>query len=413
MTNMQLLFAKYDLSAIFQNQEQKAIQAVDAYNANQLLNTSVDELILYFVTEYRIEHIELAEGQISVDQKEVKVDISQDRSRFIHDRSGPYYVDGTQFTYFVPYTGDNNLFYCRPSTFTFNPPRAVVKSGEIHFVYDILDQNIESIKSAFSSELSSVKQYVTWIKNDVQSFNTRLEQSVRQRVEWRRQKILNDQGMASSLGFPLRKRENAPMTFSVPLTRKKVNIPPAASVTPFEPEPALSMEMYEQILNIMLNMVLVMERSPNAFRDMKEEDLRQHFLVQLNGQFEGQATAETFNFQGKTDILLRSGGKNVFIAECKFWKGSKVFSETIDQLLGYLSWRDTKAAILVFNRTKNFSEVVRTLPEIVREHPNFIKELPMTQETITRYILRQNQDSNREFILSVLAFNIPIITKNE
>jgi hypothetical protein len=39
---------------------------------------------------------------------------------------------------------------------------------------------------------------------------------------------------------------------------------------------------------------------------MREEDLRQHFLVQLNGQYEGQATGETFNFQGKTDILIRA-----------------------------------------------------------------------------------------------------------
>jgi hypothetical protein len=31
--------------------------------------------------------------------------------------------------------------------------------------------------------------------------------------------------------------------------------------------------------------------------------------------FKGQATGETFNFQGKTDILIRVEGKNVSIAE--------------------------------------------------------------------------------------------------
>jgi hypothetical protein len=58
--------------------------------------------------------------------------------------------------------------------------------------------------------------------------------------------------------------------------------------------------------------------------------------------------------QGKTDILIRIDGKNIFIAECKFWTGPKGFTETIDQLLGYLSWRDTKAAIVMFNRKKGF-----------------------------------------------------------
>ena len=43
-----------------------------------------------------------------------------------------------------------------------------------------------------------------------------------------------------------------------------------------------------------------------------KRDLRQHFLVQLNGQYEGQAVGETFNYEGKTDILIRSEGKKPF-----------------------------------------------------------------------------------------------------
>jgi len=109
------------------------------------------------------------------------------------------------------------------------------------------------------------------------------------------------------------------------------------------------MEEYENILSIMRNMVRVMEQSPKAFENMGEEDLRTQFLVQLNAQYEGRATGETFNFQGKTDILIRADeGGNVFIAECKFWSGEKQFLETIDQLLSYLTWRDTKTAILIF-----------------------------------------------------------------
>jgi len=33
---------------------------------------------------------------------------------------------------------------------------------------------------------------------------------------------------------------------------------------------------------------------------------------------QGKATGETFNRARKTDILLREGDRNVFIAECKF-----------------------------------------------------------------------------------------------
>jgi hypothetical protein len=59
---------------------------------------------------------------------------------------------------------------------------------------------------------------------------------------------------------------------------------------------------------------------------------------------------------GKTDILLREGDRNVFIAERKFWKGPKAFAEAIDHLLSYATWRDSKAVILVFNLGNNIEE---------------------------------------------------------
>ncbi|MBC7894618.1 MAG: hypothetical protein H7066_04345, partial [Cytophagaceae bacterium] len=71
--------------------------------------------------------------------------------------------------------------------------------------------------------------------------------------------------------------------------------------------------------------------------------IRDHFLVQLNGQYQGGATGETFNYEGKTDILIRDGDRNVFIAECKIWKGETELLKAVDQILAYLHWRDTKA----------------------------------------------------------------------
>jgi hypothetical protein len=154
-------------------------------------------------------------------------------------------------------------------------------------------------------------------------------------------------------------------------------------------------------------MVQVMELSPHAFVEMGEEALRSHFLVQLNGIFEGEATGETFNFQGKTYILIRVNGKNVFIAECKFWKGEKSFLETIDQLLSYLSWRYTKAAVLVFNRKADFSGVLAKIGEAGPKHSNFKHDLGKSDESTFRYVFAQPNDANREIMLSVLAFDIP------
>jgi hypothetical protein len=197
-----------------------------------------------------------------------------------------------------------------------------------------------------------------------------------------------------------------------PVKRKRIpTAKPGASREAFSPEPELQFEVYEQILNTLRNMVLVMERSPRAFSNMGEEDLRTHFLVQLNGQYEGLATGETFNYEGKTDILIRVDGKNVFIAECKFWKGPKALKSTIDQLLGYLSWRDTKAAILIFNRNKDFSVVLSQIPTVLENHPNFKRHIHHNnRETEFRSILHSNTDKNRELVVTILVFDIPEIT---
>lgn len=94
---------------------------------------------------------------------------------------------------------------------------------------------------------------------------------------------------------------------------------------------------------------------PSIYKDKGEEDLRDHIIMTLDPNFEyGSVTGETFNKTGKTDIQLRHDSSVVFIAECKFWTGEKGFLRTIDQLLNYLTWRDTKTSVIMFVRQKDF-----------------------------------------------------------
>jgi hypothetical protein len=154
-------------------------------------------------------------------------------------------------------------------------------------------------------------------------------------------------------------------------------------------------------------MAQVMKRSPSAFNAIDEESLRSHFLVQLNGHYQGQATGETFNYSGKTDILLRVQDRNIFVAECKYWSGAKKLSETLDQLLSYSSWRDTKVALIIFNRRKNFSNVLQEIVPTVQKHPNYKRTIQIAGETRFRFILSHRDDPAREMIVTVLAFDVP------
>jgi hypothetical protein len=127
----------------------------------------------------------------------------------------------------------------------------------------------------------------------------------------------------------------------------------------------------------------------------------------LEPNFEGSATGETFNKTGKTDILLRHEGSNVFIGECKFWKGEKSFLATISQLLGYLTWRDSKAAVIMFVPNKEFSSVVETAKKAAPKHSNFLKYVDEKDETWFNYEFHLDGDRNRVVKLAVMLYHIP------
>ncbi|MER9140302.1 hypothetical protein NKI20_29315 [Mesorhizobium sp. M0830] len=244
-------------------------------------------------------------------------------------------------------------------------------------------------------------------KADLTHVDSQIEKPARAYFEKRREELLRSKGLVASLGFPMKKRPDAPRTFLAPEVRRKVVPVRPPTTAPFKPEPALDEKEYANILNIMENMTKVMERSPHTFVNMGEEDIRQHYLVQLNSQYEGQASGETFNYEGKTDILIRSEGRNIFIAECKFWHGGKGFAETVDQLLSYLSWRDTKTAVVIFNRNKNLSGVIETAKATMKAHPQYKRGPTVEGETRFRYVLGNPGDPNREVIVTLMLFDIP------
>ena len=382
---------------------------IDSIGGSRLLNTSVEDLCKFFEQNYSVEVPRLDEDSITVDQHETKIDVSGDPHRYIRDRSSPFLVDGTIVEVDVPFRGDSEMFWVRPSTFTLNPPRAMVlQTGILRISIVGTSLETEDVRSTIDTTMESVKKYLDWLRADVRNFNAELRGLVETRIAERRSKLLRDQNLVSSLGYRLRERKDALKTFSPPEVRRRVTpAMPNASMEPFIPEPALPDEQFEHIMSVIRSMSVVMERSPSAFLKMNEEALRTHILVPLNGHYKGNATGETFNFEGKTDILIRVDGKNIFVAECKFWDGPKTLSNAIDQLLGYTSWRDTKVAIILFNRRRNFTRVLEAIPETVERHPNYKRRAKGTSEADFKYLFGHRDDPNRELTMAVMAFDVP------
>jgi hypothetical protein len=408
MAKEDFLFNQADWFSVERHQQDRLSQEISNIDGDRLLNTSTDDLCNHFEQKFCIDVPFLREDEIIAGQNEVDIDVSHDHMRAIFDRSKPYFIKGTEIEITIPFDGDAEIFKIQPTSYTLSPPRAEVKGQVLILKIQGTDLSPDSVKNKIQSTKSSINSYLKDLRTNVSGWNSRINSLARQQIENRKKKLLGDRNLVGSLGFPLKDRGNNSMTYTAPNVRRKINPTlPKASTKPFKPEPTLATDDYEHILSVIESMANVMERSPSAFKSMNEEALRSHFLVQLNGHYEGQATGETFNYEGKTDILIRSEGRNLFIGECKYWGGPKKLTETIDQILRYSSWRDTKVAILIFNRRKDLSRVLTAIPETVTIHNNYKKSLPQVSETHFRYVFAHRDDANREMVLSILVFDVP------
>lgn len=167
-------------------------------------------------------------------------------------------------------------------------------------------------------------------------------------------------------------------------------------------------EVYKDVLKTLVDYGKDLEKKPKVFTGQDEEGLRDHFLTNLTGRYDKTtATGETFNKEGKTDILLKDDkGNNLFIAECKWWKGAGVFHSTINQLFdNYITWRDTKVAIMFFVDNKDFSNVLEQIEDEAKKHQYCVQYLGVKDRSSFSFIFRQKDDSNNKVQVEIMFFH--------
>lgn len=166
---------------------------------------------------------------------------------------------------------------------------------------------------------------------------------------------------------------------------------------------------YSEIIKRINSFGKNLEKYKNLYDKFDEEGFRDFFLPHLNSiSVKHTATGETFNKIGKTDILIQDeNGNNIFIAECKLWKGEAAFLQAIDQLLSrYVTWRDEKVAIIIFNKdVKSFTGVISTSTSAITKHPLFNSYEGQRFPTSYSYTFRHPDDEKRIIKLELILFN--------
>ncbi len=292
------------------------------------------------------------------------------------------------------------------------PPRelrAKRDNGELLVAVHGEDLTAEAVKGEVSREIDDIVAYMERINAEVTRYNEGIRNYARNAVNSRKDRILRAREIAASIGYDMQRRPDAPPTYISQELQRVVRARRIAEVregVSFVPEPVIEEDEYKHILDVMSGMALMMERSPRTFTKLKEEEIRDHFLLQLNGHYKGGALGETFNRRGKTDILVREQDKNLFIAECKIWKSADGITAAIDQLLSYLTWRDTKAALVVFVKRKGIAGPLKKIMKTVEAH-QCMKRVEGKADGGRRFVFGERDDPSREIVLTVMVFHIP------
>ncbi|MFM9626570.1 MULTISPECIES: hypothetical protein [Streptomyces] len=395
------LFSHRELRDHLHKNLQKLTQAVDAWDPEKLLMTPEADAIEELTSAFRI-------VVPTLDREGVGIEPVKQGYGTVERFGDSFRVTQNTITLLIPYTGDRAIFTLRPNPYMDPAPQGEVTDTEVRLVWTGQSTNHEFVRRALEERITEITKCLDWARANVNGYNTQIEQVIPQRVQARKQALLASRGLEASLGFPIRKRTDAD-TYEVPLVRKKIKTPSVRPSTgaSFEPEPVLADADYEDALRVLKNARNQLERSPSLAEELDEEKIRDLLLLALNSQFEGAAAGEVFNFKGKTDILIRVEDRHVFIGECKFWKGPKTITDTLNQLLGYLTWRDTKAAVLLFVRDKAFSDIVTKALARLEAHPNF-KRRGSTDEFGARhdFIFHVDGDPSREVRLAFLPFHL-------
>lgn len=405
-------FSKTDSHSAFRGHLEKRLQEIDSLENGYVLRCSQTELEQHYCDDVAIEPLALAvEDQFIQDQKAIEIDVSHDFRRAVTPGRRAV-VSGTRIELAIPFVGDPELWNVRPSTFSLSGyPQVEVKKDHIVIGFEFPDDDAqpERLKRDIEQVVSHLAETVKNLNRDVAVHNDRAPAQIRQRLERKREKALAATNAVTGLGIPM-KREAKPPSYAIPVQRRRSPVTkpkPKPSTEQYKTEPFLDEAEYEHILEVIRSMSHVIERDPKTFRGLDEESIRVHFLIQLNGHYRGSATGETFNAAGKTDILIRENDRNVFIAECKFWTGPKGFNDAIDQLLSYLTWRDCKCALLIFNRNKDAAAVAEKMHAAMTDRSEHRKTEQQSAHGTCRYVFVKDDEPGREITITTMLFNIP------
>ncbi|MCI0453689.1 MAG: hypothetical protein L0Y68_01685 [Candidatus Dadabacteria bacterium] len=398
-------FNEISWSSFFKEYSDRIREEIESKGKKYILGVDEEEYKNYLFEKYLLEPLE-------IDIKNEQTDEPTKSTEWVESRipGNKFQREFYIFTVRYLFKGFPILFRVQPDTWQVTSYDIYVdeENSTVSFNFKLYNKDPEEFKRKKSNCFTDAFINIENINKNAKSWNDSLRHLVSSLFNSLKAKYLDENKFFEAINIKANK--DADSIFTAPTIKKKIIPQPAvSSKKELSSVPTMSKEMYDDVLRVIYNAGKSMEKKPALYQDKDEEGLRDQFLFMLETRYEGTtATGETFNRSGKTDILLKyaKDGSNLFVAECKFWHGASEFREAINQLFDkYLTWRDSKVALILFVKNKEFTKVIETIKSETVKHPYFTTEMGTRGETSFSYIFHLPQDKEKDVYFEIIAFH--------
>lgn len=385
--------------------KEKIKKKIESESKEYIIGVDEDEYVKYLIEDFKVVPLIVYEESEQIEEPKV---VKEKMTAF--PREYMYDVDAYHFTVKYTFSGSAVLFKIRPSSFTLTTYEINVNehNNSISFSFKLIEQSPEKFKKEKSDAFRSAFTNVVNVNMFANEWNNSVEGIVKGEFKRVKEKFLKENDFFAAINISTNK--NTESIFSVP-TIRKVDIPqPKVDKNKeFASIPSMSKTMYADILKVVYDAGKSMEKKPSLYIDKNEEGLRDQFLFILETRYVGiTATGETFNKRGKTDIILKYSldNTNLFVAECKFWKGKSEFNLAINQLFDrYLTWRDSKVALIFFVQNNDFTKVLDIVIKETTKHEYYKESKNKNGESSFSYLFRLPNDVDKVVYLEIILFH--------
>jgi hypothetical protein len=385
---------------------------VDAIPRDQMLNVPIEDLMEHVMNIMRVEPLTIFEEHMVQENKEIKTEPG-DRRRKVVSRKEVGLVPGVRVTVSLPFSGNLKLWELNPNMATSPIPHGIVKKIDdqlviLEMVFEHpMNQPASQLEYQINQNLDLIRKYIAQQGFYINRFNGNLPNILRNLIKARQERLSIQENLVEIIKIPLKHNPSAPSIQSLPIQKRIARPLSMPQSSGSKSEMGIEEKDYEDILSIIRHEGRSFEATPETFAVHGEEDLRNIILSHLNGHYKGDASGETFRRSGKTDIRIEAKDRAAFVAECKVWTGQKTIEESINQLLDYLTWRDCKTAIIIFDKDVAGFTAIRQKTEVaLKSHPRINEMLPDGDQGEWRCVFKSKDDDARLLQVHVFLFNL-------